>query len=150
MRVADARWLDWAADGTVSSPRRVSVALATARWAGPVVDDQGDADQGEQHAQGQEKGGLGDRKARVTFRDVFRDAGVPHVHLGDGTDASPPSEPPVLAFVATVAGPWEPFRIWFSKGGGNKNKPYRAALSILFLPLWSLGVTSVPQLAGYP
>lgn len=43
---------------TASFSQLVSVAFVTIWWVGPVVDDQGNAHQGKQHPQTQEKGSL--------------------------------------------------------------------------------------------
>lgn len=98
--VADVWWLDWAADWNPSFSRLVSVAFVTIRWAGPVVDDQGNADQGKQHPQTQEQGSLEQQKAWVTS----------HLHLGKIAMLSPSFCVPLyLAFVTTIAELWESF-----------------------------------------
>lgn len=73
------RWLDWAADGNVAGSQLVSVAFVTPRWAGPVVDDQGNADQGKQHPQTQEEGRLQQQKGM----GYFSEANISHMHLGN-------------------------------------------------------------------
>lgn len=61
-------WRDRATGWNVSCPQLVSVAFVTTWWAGPVVDDQGNADQGEQHPQDQEKGSLEQHKSMGYFQ----------------------------------------------------------------------------------
>lgn len=81
-------------------PPPVSVAFVIAGGASPVVDDQGDADQGEQHPQAQEKGGLQQGDTSYCQRVIFRH----FLHVLGGrreTSALTHSVPPV--FVTTVA-----------------------------------------------
>lgn len=62
--------------GNVSCPQLVSVAFVTIWWAGPVIDDQWDADQGKQHPQAQEEGSLEQHKGKGIFSEAN------HIHLG--------------------------------------------------------------------
>lgn len=73
--IADVWWHDRAVGRNASCPQLVSVAFVTTWWAGPVVDDQGNADQGEQHPQDQEKGGLEQHKGMGYFQ---RSQHLPH------------------------------------------------------------------------
>lgn len=134
MRVADVWSLDWAEDCDVSFSWLVSLAFISTRWAGPVVDDQGNADQGKQDPQAQEKGSLEQQKGTGYFQ------WGKHFSHAPGKSIKMLSPPFVRSCIWSLLKPLlncknlsEIVWIWFSKDGNIRTNYAEPSLFFNFM-----------------